>query len=177
VANRALTVRQSGEVEPKQLDQPIVRAVGALGQALDAWEVLHPLVADFLAAIGVEVRRGLNDEMSPVNRRDPKTGVVYEVTYMDREGEEVTKDVWMRDVARDLVVWVEKLSRALAAMTKTVDEAARLREFLTGGPDSRPDLTNAGDTELLDTLVEVAVARGLVDRIVARAKAVASARG
>jgi len=170
VANRALTVRQAGEVEPKALDQPIVRAVGALGQALDAWEVLHPLVADFLQAIGVEVRRGLNDEMSPVNRRDPKTGVVYEVTYMDREGEEVTKDVWMRDVARDLVVWVEKLSRALAAMTKTVDEAARLREFLTGGPDSRPDLTAAGDAELIDTLIEVAVARGLVGRIVARAK-------
>lgn len=167
---RAVTVRQAGELEPKALDRPITRAAGALGQALDAWDTLHPLVGDFLREVGVEVRKGLDGTLEPVSRHDAKTGVVYQVRYMDREGEEVTRDVWMRDVARDLVVWIEKLSRATAAMTKAVDEAVRLREFISGGPDSRPDLTTASDGELIETLIEVALARGLARKIVQRAR-------
>lgn len=170
MSSRALTVRSQQELQPAALDPPIKRAAGALDQALDAWDTLHPLVADFLKAVGIEVRRGLEGTMDPAHRHDPKTGTVYEVTYMDREGEEVTKDVWLRDVARDLVVWVEKLSRAFAALTKTVDEAARLREFLTGGPDSRPDLTNASDSELLESVIEVVLARKLMPRILQIAK-------
>jgi len=168
---RAVAVRgEQGLLKPNELDDPIKRSAGALSQALDAWDAIHPLVTEFLTAVGVEVRKGLAGEADRAHRHDPKSGAVYEVQYMDREGEEVTKDVWMRDVARDLVVWVEKLSRAFAALTKTVDEAARLQEFLSGGPDSRPDLSNASDGELIETLIEVVIARGLMRHIVKRAR-------
>lgn len=168
--SRAIVVRSEQELKPHQLDKPIERSASALTQALDAWDTLHPLVADFLREVGIEVRRGLAGTLDATTRHDSKTGTPYLVQYMDRDGEEVTKDVWMRDVARDLIVWVEKLSRSFAALTKTVDEAARLREFLSGGPDSRPDLSNASDGELIETLIEVALARGLAKRIMERAR-------
>jgi hypothetical protein len=168
---RAVAVRsREQDLKPTDLDNPIKRSTGALNQALDTWDAIHPLVSEFLSAVGVEVRKGLAGESERAHRHDPKTGTVYEVQYMDRDGEEVTKDVWMRDVARDLVVWVEKLSRAFAALTKTVDEAARLQEFLSGGPDSRPDLSNASDGELIETLIEVVLARGLMRHILKRAR-------
>lgn len=152
-----------------KLDPHLDRATRALGQALDSWDTLHPLIGDFLKQVGVEVRAGL-DRGFGHTMRDAKTGTAYTVSYVSRkDGKEITKDAWVREVAHDLVLWVEKLSRTMAAMTKAVDEAARLREFLTGGADSRPDLESASDGELIRILVDVAVARGLWRNIRERA--------
>ena len=42
----------------------------------------------------------------------------------------------------------EKVSRASLNLVKATDELTRLRSFLDGGPDSRPDLTSRGELEL-----------------------------
>lgn len=42
----------------------------------------------------------------------------------------------------------ERLTKASLSMVRAVDELTRLRSFLDGGPDSRPDLTSRGELEL-----------------------------
>jgi hypothetical protein len=42
----------------------------------------------------------------------------------------------------------ERLSKANLNLVKSTDELTRLRSFLAGGPDSRPDLTVKGEVEL-----------------------------
>lgn len=74
------------------------------------------------------------------------------------------------DRAVKLATILERLSRAITSLVKATDEAARLREFLGGGPDSRVDLTNASDDELIETMIEVALARGLWKVIAKRAR-------
>lgn len=46
------------------------------------------------------------------------------------------------------IEWLEKYARVAASFTKVLDEAARLRSFLAGGADSRPDLASLGDADL-----------------------------
>jgi hypothetical protein len=42
----------------------------------------------------------------------------------------------------------ERLSKATLNLVKSTDELSRLRSFLAGGPDSRPDLSARGEREL-----------------------------
>jgi hypothetical protein len=42
----------------------------------------------------------------------------------------------------------ERLSKATLNLVKSTDELSRLRSFLAGGPDSRPDLAARGEREL-----------------------------
>lgn len=47
-----------------------------------------------------------------------------------------------------LVDWLEKYGRTSLTLTKVLDEVARLRSFVAGGADSRPDLSSLSDVEL-----------------------------
>lgn len=47
-----------------------------------------------------------------------------------------------------LVENLERYARVALNMTKVVDEAARLRSFVAGGADSRPDIGILSDVEL-----------------------------
>lgn len=70
----------------------------------------------------------------------------------------------------DLVGVLEKLSRTAVNLVKVIDEAARLRDMLTGGEVQRQDIAGLGDRELQDILVETVLARGLWKLIRERAK-------
>jgi len=72
--------------------------------------------------------------------------------------------------AGKLVAILEKLSRTAVNLIKVTDEAARLRDLLTGGQEVRQDIANLGDRELQDILVETVLARGLWRLIQKRAK-------
>jgi hypothetical protein len=74
------------------------------------------------------------------------------------------------DRAGKVLGLLEKLSKVVMNLTKSVDEASRLRNFLAGGPDSRTETKDMSDVELMDVIVNVAVARGLWRAIRARAK-------
>ena len=54
----------------------------------------------------------------------------------------------------------EKVSRASLNLVKATDELTRLRSFLDGGPDSRPDLTSRGELELRVIVLEAVKALG-----------------
>lgn len=47
----------------------------------------------------------------------------------------------------------ERMSKAALNLVKSTDELTRLRSFLAGGPDSRPDLTVRGEVELRSLLL------------------------
>ena len=50
--------------------------------------------------------------------------------------------------ANQATILLERLTKAGLNMVKATDELTRLRSFLAGGPDSRPDLTIRGEIEL-----------------------------
>lgn len=155
---KSVAKRPPTDLSPQAFDAPIARSTGALTQAIDVWDRLHPLVLRALEALSPEVQVGYDD-------------TARELKYtLRKDGKPATREAWLREVTHDVVVWTEKIAKALSTLTKSVDECVRLREFITGGPESRPDLANASDQELLDALVDAAIERGLVKRIVARAK-------
>jgi hypothetical protein len=47
----------------------------------------------------------------------------------------------------------ERMTKASLNLVKSTDELTRLRSFLAGGPDSRPDLTVRGEIELRGLLL------------------------
>jgi len=53
------------------------------------------------------------------------------------------------------IIW-ERLAKTGMALVKSTDELTRLRSFVAGGPDSRPDLTVKGELQLR-TIVLAAV--------------------
>lgn len=52
------------------------------------------------------------------------------------------------DTANKVTILWERLAKTGMALTKATDELTRLRSFLAGGPDSRPDLTVSGELQL-----------------------------
>lgn len=54
----------------------------------------------------------------------------------------------------------ERLTKANLNLVKSTDELTRLRSFLAGGPDSRPDLTVKGEIELRAILFAAVKAQG-----------------
>jgi hypothetical protein len=53
-----------------------------------------------------------------------------------------------------LTNWLDRLARAGANVVKALDQLSRLRSFLAGGPDSRPDLSSRGEQDLRRMLEE-----------------------
>ena len=136
------------------LEQPINEALAALNKATGAWHAIEPLLTAFVPVLKAEVEGGQDAEH-----------------YFSRKtGKEVTRGEWVREVAADLVAFLEKLSRTSVNLVKVTDEAVRLRELLTGGEALREDVAALGDAELQDLLVETVLARGLWRLIRQRAK-------
>jgi hypothetical protein len=54
-----------------------------------------------------------------------------------------------------LVDWLERYAKVAMAFTKITDDATRLRSFVAGGADSRPDLASLSDSELANLLKKV----------------------
>lgn len=46
------------------------------------------------------------------------------------------------------ISWLERYAKVATGFVKIVDDVARLRSFLAGGADSRPDLSSLSDTDL-----------------------------
>lgn len=66
-----------------------------------------------------------------------------------------TPDATLMANAERLIEWLEKYARVALNFTKVVDEAARLRSFIAGGADSRPDIASLSDVDLLKKIAEV----------------------
>ncbi|MGH8897501.1 MAG: hypothetical protein ACRDZ4_10855 [Egibacteraceae bacterium] len=66
------------------------------------------------------------------------------------------------DVERVTVMY-DRLVKAGLNLVKATDELSRLRSFLSGGPDSRPDLTSASEIELRTIVVQAVRALGITD--------------
>jgi hypothetical protein len=58
--------------------------------------------------------------------------------------------------AKELTQLHERLSKANLNLVKAMDELSRLRSFLAGGPDSRPELTHKSEVELRALVLEIA---------------------
>jgi len=52
------------------------------------------------------------------------------------------------DQAGEITMLYDRMTKASLQIVKAMDELTRLRSFLAGGPDSRPDLTVKGEIEL-----------------------------
>jgi hypothetical protein len=66
------------------------------------------------------------------------------------------------NVERVTIIY-DRLVKAGLNLTKATDELSRLRSFLSGGPDSRPDLTSASEIELRAIVVSAVRALGITD--------------
>lgn len=64
------------------------------------------------------------------------------------------------DLERFTIVY-DRLAKAGLNLVKAIDELSRLQSFLSGGPDSRPDLTGASEIELRAILVKGVRALGI----------------
>ena len=94
-----------------------------------------------LTAVVVDVERirgGLEPQLDLIRQR-------LERALQDPGG--ITDEVLSANINRQLG-WLETYARASLTFTKVVDEVARLRSFLAGGADSRPDLSSLSDVEL-----------------------------
>lgn len=65
------------------------------------------------------------------------------------------------DHTERITIVYDRQVKASMNLTKAIDELARLRSFLSGGPDSRPDLSAASEIELRAILVKSIQALGL----------------
>lgn len=63
-------------------------------------------------------------------------------------------------VANQVTILYDRMTKAGLNLVKAADELSRLRSFLAGGPDSRPDLSMKGEHELLDILKTTATKFG-----------------
>ena len=66
------------------------------------------------------------------------------------------------NVERVTIIY-DRLVKAGLNLVKATDELSRLRSFLSGGPDSRPDLTSASEVELRAILVSAVRKLGITD--------------
>jgi len=67
------------------------------------------------------------------------------------------------DSVERVTIIYDRLVKAGLNLVKATDELSRLRSFLSGGPDSRPDLTSASEIELRAILVEAVTKLGITD--------------
>ena len=66
------------------------------------------------------------------------------------------------DVERVTIIY-DRLVKAQMNLTKATDELARLGSFLSGGPDTRPDLSSLGEIELRMILLAGIKTLGITD--------------
>lgn len=66
------------------------------------------------------------------------------------------------DVDRVTIVY-DRMVKAGLNLVKATDELSRLQSFLSGGPDTRPDLSSLGEIELRTMLREAIRALGVTD--------------
>ena len=128
------------------LARALVYAV-AMSDRVDAGfqpEALDPALAaarDRLTKVVADVERiraGLEPQLDLMRQR------------LDKALEDptaITDEVLNANINRQLV-WLESYAKISLTFTKVVDESSRLRSFLAGGADSRPDLSSLSDTEL-----------------------------
>jgi len=62
-----------------------------------------------------------------------------------------------------LSIIYDRFVKAGTNLTKAIDELCRLRSFLSGGPDSRPDLTSASEIELRAIVLAAVKTLGVTD--------------
>lgn len=65
------------------------------------------------------------------------------------------------ETAEALTNWYDRLTRAGLNGVKALDQLTRLRSFLAGGPDSRPDLSHRGEHDLRSMLEDTVAKLGL----------------
>lgn len=146
--------------DPEKLDPILVETAEALAKNLTAWGKLEPLVSEWVESLTEEVARS-------------KTALKDGTQLVNRQGQPTSAGNFIRELMADLSGFLERFSKVSLNLTKALDEGSRLRSFLGGGPDSRPDMASLSDKELLDILVQAAVARGLGPVIAARMQALA----
>jgi hypothetical protein len=123
--------------------EPIKADVGFIPEALDpaitaARDRLTKVIAD------VERIRGTLEPQLDAIRQRLTTQLTSE-----------TPDATVMANADRLIEWLEKYARVALNFTKVVDEAARLRSFIAGGSDSRPDLGTLSDADLMKRISAV----------------------
>lgn len=64
------------------------------------------------------------------------------------------------DTANKVTILYDRMVKAGLNLVKATDELSRLRSFLAGGPDSRPDLTVKGEIELRGMVLKAVKAMG-----------------
>jgi hypothetical protein len=64
--------------------------------------------------------------------------------------------------ANQVTVLYDRMSKAGLNIVKALDELSRLRSFVAGGPDTRPDLLNKGEHELRALVRDAAIKFGLL---------------
>jgi hypothetical protein len=52
--------------------------------------------------------------------------------------------------AERLIEWLDRYAKTTLNLAKLTDETARLRSFVAGGADSRPDLSSMSDSQLAE---------------------------
>jgi hypothetical protein len=91
------------------------------------------------------------------------------IRHLESLGKQVERHVQRLEEAADgpehddvehATVLFERLTKAGLNLVKATDELSRLRSFLAGGPDSRPDLSNRGEIELMEILFDAIRSRG-----------------
>lgn len=65
--------------------------------------------------------------------------------------------------AERVTIVYDRLVKAGLNLVKATDELSRLRSFLSGGPDSRPDLSSLSEVELRAIVLEAVKALGITD--------------
>jgi len=108
--------------EPEKLDPAISGAIDRLTKVVGDVERVRGALEPHLD----ELRKRLTEQLAQ--------GTVLDPLLMQR--------------AEGLIDFLEKYARVSLNLTKVVDEAARLRSFVAGGADQRPDLSSLSDAEL-----------------------------
>ena len=76
------------------------------------------------------------------------------MTRLEKDDFSQTEDAL--ELMNSMVTFHEKMSRSGAQLVKCIDDLSRLRSFVSGGPDSRPDLSSKGELELMEMLRDAA---------------------
>lgn len=123
---------------PVRADRTLVPAPSTLSPAGYAPDSLDETLRSYLAAgeKSIQVARALGAKVE-----EAVNTLVAEMTGTPEEQAEL------------LTKLHERLTKACLNLVKSTDELSRLRSFLAGGPDSRPDLSLQGEVELRVMLV------------------------
>lgn len=119
----ALAKRNSGAVSTAPKNLPAGYEPGALDQAIQKYVAIAETNIRHAALLEKRVQEAL-------------------------ENIQVAESDDRLDYANKITILWERLAKTGMALTKALDELTRLRSFVAGGPDSRPDLTVKGELQL-----------------------------